>query len=446
MPCELLAIVIAFAPLFTKSVFPHVQVLIQGAILAPASRTVAAALRVMGLSKDKNFQNYHRVLNRSQWSGLKAAAILLKMIVKAFAPFGTILIGVDDTIERRRGDKIKAKGIYRDPVRSSHSHFVKTSGLRWLSFMVLVEVPFAKKVWALPFLTVLCPSERYDKERGVSHRKLTDRARQAILLIARWLLERDLVLVADSSFAALDLLSAVKKKVTVVTRLRMDAALYEPAAKRTQGQKGRPPKKGKRLPTLQQVADSSKTKWTRLAISDWYSSGNREVEISSGSCVWYHSGKDAVGIRWVLIRDPKGKFETQALLCTNEDAEAEQIIRWFIKRWQLEVTFEESRRHLGIESQRQWSDKAIARSTPCLFAMYTLVTLLAQELSNEKKLVIRKAAWYEKEAATFSDAIAGARGYLWEFQHFQTSRNEAEMIKIPRAFLERLTDTLCYAA
>ena len=266
------------------------------------------------------------------------------------------------------------------------------------------------------------------------------------MLIARRLPGREIVVVADSSFAALDLLHSVKEKVTVVTRLRLDAALYEPVAERKKGQPGRPRKKGKRLPTLQQVADNPKTKWERVSIPDWYGSGEREVEITSGSCVWYHIGKEAVPIRWVLIRDPQGKFETQALLCTKLEAEPKQIICWFIKRWQLEVTFEESRRHLGIETQRQWSDKAIARSTPCLFGLYSVVTILAQELAQKKKLSLRRSAWYEKEEATFSDAIAAVRRYLWADQHFQTSKNEAEMIKIPRAFLERLTDTLCYAA
>jgi len=446
MPCELLAIVIAFAPLFTKPVFCHVQVLIQGAILSPSSRTVASALRVMGLSNEKNFQNYHRVLNRAEWSSLEAARVLLSLLVKAFVPSGVILIGMDDTIERRRGEKIKAKGIYRDSVRSSHSHFVKASGLRWLSFMLFVEVPFAGRVWALPFLSVLCPSERYDKERGIEHRKLTDRARQAILLIARWLVGHQIVVAADSSFSALDLLSAVKEKVTVVTRLRMDAALYEPARKRKKAERGRPRKKGKRLATLEQAANNPKTKWEKVLINNWYGVSEREVEITSGSCVWYHSGKEAVPIRYVLIRDPAGKFQTQALLCANPKAEAVEIIKWFIKRWQLEVTFEESRRHLGIETQRQWSSKAIQRTTPSLFGLYSIVTLLTEELTKEKKLNLRRSAWYKKEAAAFSDAIAVVRRYLWAFENFQISKKEVEMIKIPKEFIERLTDTLCYAA
>lgn len=446
MPCELLAIVIAFAPLFTKRVFDHVQVLVQGAILVPRSRTVTQALRVMGKAESCTFQNYHRVLNRAKWSCLLAAQILLKLLIKVFIPGGPIIIGMDDTIERRRGAKIKARGIYRDPVRSSHSHFVKVSGLRWLCCMLLVKVPLAERVWALPFLSVLCPSQRYDKERGRRHSKLTDRARQALKVIARWLAGRQVVVVADSSFAALDLLASVKEAVTVVTRLRLDAALYEPVTVARKPGRGRPRKKGKRLPTLKAVAGARTTTWKRVRLRQWYGTGEREVELASGNCVWYHVGKEAVPIRWVLIRDPLGEFETQALLCTNLEAEPLQIIEWFVLRWQMEVTFEESRRHLGIETQRQWSEKAINRETPSLFGLYSIVAMLAQELAQKKKLVTRRAAWYEKESATFSDAIAAVRRYLWSYQHFQTSSATAEMIKIPRAFVERLTETLCYAA
>ncbi len=187
MPSVLMNFVIAFAPLFSKPIFKRVKVLVMGAIISPHSRTVTNALRVMGLSRDKHFQNYHRVLSRAVWSSLSGSRILLKLLTKAFIEGAELVIGFDDTIERRRGKKIKAKGIYRDAVRSSHSFFVKTSGLRWLSFMLLTEIPFANRVWALPFLTVLCPSERYDEERSIRHRKLTDRARQAILLIKRWL-------------------------------------------------------------------------------------------------------------------------------------------------------------------------------------------------------------------------------------------------------------------
>ena len=445
MPCELINFVVAFAPLFSKPVFKRVEVLLTGAILSPVSRTVTNALRVMGLSREKHFENYHRVLNRDQWSSLQGSRILLNLLVKTFGLTDELVIGFDDTIERRRGEKIKAKGIYRDAVRSSKSFFVKASGLRWLSFMLLTEVAFAKKVWALPFLTVLCPSERYDEERGIRHRKLTDRARQAILLIKKWLPQMNLVLVGDSSFAALNLLNAVRTQVTVVSRLRLDAALYRKARVRRTGQIGRPRKKGKRLPTLQAIIANRQTKWKPISIGNWYGEKRRKIEIVSGKCVWYHVGKEAVPIRWVIIRDPQSRFETQALFSTRTAASPKQIVEWFIKRWQVEVTFEESRRHLGIETQRQWSDKAIGRTTPCLMGIFSLIAMMAQELSKSGKLKIRSAIWYHKEAATFSDAIGCVRRQLWESQSFQTSEKEGEMIKIPRSLMETLTDTLCFA-
>ena len=446
LPFELTTLIVAFAPLFSKPVFRHVQVLLAGAILAPGKRTVTSALRVCGLSTDKHFQNYHRVLNRAVWSSLAASRILLSLLIAAFAPEGVLVMGIDDTIERRRGDQIKAKGIYRDPVRSSHSHFVKASGLRWLSLMLLVEIPWAGRIWALPFLTVLCPSERYHKERGRTHQKLTERARQMLLLVKRWLPQREIVVVADSSFAALELLAAVRAEVTVVTRLRMDAALYEPAPARVAGQRGRPRKKGARLPTLKHVLADAQTTWQSVKVKGWYGEAERKVEITSGTCVWYHTGLPVVPIRWVLVRDPQAEFEAQAFLCTTLETEPVQILEWFVQRWTVEVTFEEARAHLGVETQRQWSDKAIARTTPALFALYSIITLLAADLMETKHLPVRRAAWYAKEAATFSDTIAYVRRWLWSYDHFSMSDKRADLIKVPRALVARLTDTLCYAA
>ncbi len=177
LPSALMGVILRFAPLFSKRVFQHVQVLIAGALLAPGKRTVTSALRVCGLIAEGRFQNYHRVLNRACWSGLCASRALLGVLVETFAPAGPLVFALDDTIERRRGAQIKAQGIYRDPVRSSHSHFVKARGLRWLSLMLTVEVSWAGRVWALPVLTCLCPSERYYEGRERAHKKLTDWAR-----------------------------------------------------------------------------------------------------------------------------------------------------------------------------------------------------------------------------------------------------------------------------
>ena len=213
---EYTTILTAFAGLFSKRVWQHVQILLLGAILAPGQRTVTAILRIMGLSGEKNFENFHRVLNRAIWSSREASRVLLGLLVATLAILGPVVLGLDDTIERRRGAKIKAKGIYRDPVRSSHSHFVKASGLRWLSLMLLAPIPWAKRVWALPFLTVLVPSERYYEKRQRAHKKLTDWARQVLLQVRRWLPGRKLVVVMDAGYAAIDFLGQVAKLVVIM--------------------------------------------------------------------------------------------------------------------------------------------------------------------------------------------------------------------------------------
>jgi hypothetical protein len=438
-----------FTPLFSLRVWRHVEVLLVGALLAPAQRTVTAALRVTGRGPLPQFHRYHRVLSRDRWSGLAAGRVLLQLLVAAFAPTGPLVFGIDETIERRRGKRIAAKGIYRDAVRSSHSHFVKASGLRWVCLMLLVPVPWAARTWALPVLTALAPSERYDTDHGRRHKTVTDWARQLLLTVRRWWPERGIVAVADSSYAALDFLaacSAWRTPVTVITRLRLDAALYEPAPPRQPHQNGRPRIKGKRLPTLATVATATTICWTPVTVAQWYGAGARTVEVASETAVWYHSGLPPVALRWVLIRDPEGQFATQALLCTDSAVEPVQILAWFVQRWQLEVTFEEARRHLGIETQRQWSDLAIQRTTPALFGLFAVVTLLVQHRATETALPVRQAAWYRKEHPTFADALAAVRRDLWQHVTFPTSVADSDCVKVPRALVERFTETLAYAA
>jgi hypothetical protein len=446
LPLAIATIIGAFAPLFSRRVFEHVKLLIVGAILAPGKRTITSVLRVMGRSDDKHFQNYHRVLNRAQWLPLEASHRLLGLLLDAFVPEGPVVMGLDETIERRRGEQIAAKGIYRDPVRSSHTHFVKASGLRWVSLMLLTRIPWAARVWALPFLTVLAPSERYYQVRGRRPHSLLDRARQAVRLVRRWLPTRELVVVADNTYAALEWLDAVRHAVCVITRLRLDAALYEPAPPRQPRQNGRPRKKGTRLPTLEKVLTDAMTPWTTVTMANWYGEGERRVQITSNTAVWYHAGKPVVPIRWVLIRDPQGQFDPQALLATNLQLTPIQILTYFVQRWQMEATFEEARAHLGVETQRQWSEKATARTTPALLALYSLVTLMAAHLIGTHPMPVRTAAWYRKAHATFSDTIALVRQCLWRQCHFSMSQAAADVVKIPRSLYERFTDVLCYAA
>jgi DDE superfamily endonuclease len=450
LPATMIRALAPFAPLFSKSVWQHVQVLVAGAILASGRRTVSSALRAMGLDQQKRFHRYHRVLSRASWSSREASRIRLRLLVEAFVPEGDpLVVGIDETLERRYGKKIAAKGVYRDPVRSTHENFVKSSGLRWVCVMLLVEVPWASRVWALPFLSALAPSERYAAERGKRHKKITEWAWQLLLLVRRWYPEREIVAVADRAYASLKLLSrcrSLSKPVTFVTRLRLDAALYEPAPTRHPGQRGRPRLKGERLPNLSVVAEAPKTVWKLTKIANWYGNGDCMVEIASQTAVWYSTGLFAVPVRWVLVRDPRGEFKTQALLCTDLEADPQKIASWFVMRWQLEVTFQEVRRHLGFETQRQWSDLAIRRTTPALLGLFSVITLFAHRQTTQVVGVFRQVAWYHKRHPTFADALALVRKELWVSAAFCGSPVQSDTVKVPRAFVERLTDAVCYAA
>src|SRR3954453_1006087 len=443
LPPAIVLVLRLFEPVFSERVWDWAKVLMVGAILAPGQRTVAAVLRVMGLSEERQFQNYHRVLNRATWSSLAVSRILLVALVGVFVPADApIVVGLDDTIERRWGAKIAARGIYRDPVRSSKGHFVKASGLRWISVQLLARIPWAERAWGLPFLTVLAPSERYAQERKRRHKTLSDWARQIVKQLRRWLPGRALVVVADSTYAVLELLAAcagLAEPVTVVTRLRLDAALYDPAPARQPGTRGAPRKKGDRQPSLAQRLVDPATRWDAITVR-WYGGEMRLVELASGTALWYPPGVPVVPLRWVLIRDPAGQLEPQALLSTDLAVLPRQIVEWFVLRWQLEVTFEEARAHLGIETQRQWSDLAILRTTPALLGLLSLVALFAHHLLHGQALPVRQAAWYAKPLPPFVDPLPPVPQQLWPVSFSSLPPPQPEMVTIPRALLVRMTD------
>jgi hypothetical protein len=448
LPGRFAAIILTFAPMFVQErSWRHAEPLLIGAILAPGKRTVTSLLRITGLSRERRFTNYHRVLNRAAWDPRAAARLLLGLLIAVFAPSGPVVLGIDDTIERRRGKRIRAKGIYRDPVRSSKGHFVKASGLRWLSLMLLAPIPWAGRIWALPFLTALAPSERYCRERGKRHKKLTDWARQMALQARRWLPGRELVLLGDRSFAALDFLVTLARHGLIgITRLRLDAALYEPAPPRSPGTVGRPRTKGARLPNLAVILADEHTRWVQVAVPGWYGEGERVIELCSATALWRHAGLPVVPIRWVLLRDPQRRFDPQALLCTDPARDPLQVVRWFVQRWQVEVTFREVRDHLGVETQRQWSDRAIARTTPCLLALFSIVTLLAAHLDRRARSAVCIDAWYRRPRPTFTDTLAAVRRQFWREQGLLLASRHPEVRKLRPGLRHGIVYALCHAA
>jgi hypothetical protein len=448
LPPEIIQAIRPFTQVFSERVWDWAQVLLIGAILAPGKRTVTSALRVMGLKNEKQYQNYHRVLNRAKWSSLQASRILLGVLVPVLVAAGVpVVVAADETLERRWGPKIKEKGIFRDAVRSSKRYTVYSSGLRWVSMMLLVPVPWSQRVWALPFLTVLAPGEKTNVANGKRHKTSIDWIGQMIGAVRRWLPEKMLVLVTDGGLTAVKLglrCARYANPVTYVSRLRLDAVLHDPPGPQPRGKRGPKPKKGKRQPSLKTVLLDPSTQWTKCEI-DWYGGKRRIIEIATGVALWYTPGYDPLPIRWVLVRDPLGELDPVAFFATDQSATPLQILAWFIMRWNVEVTFEEARAHLGVETQRQWSDLAITRTTPALLGLFSLVTVLAHRLTEDKPFPARSAAWYTKVEPTFSDAIALVRRHLWTRTKFTNSPSDTGFVEIPASVLHGLVDSLCYA-
>jgi hypothetical protein len=281
-------------------------------------------------------------------------------------------------------------------VRSSHTHFVKTSALRWICVVLLAPIPWTSRVWALPLLSALAYySERYAREHSKRHKKLTKWAWQMLLLVRRWHPEREIVAVADGGYASLKLLErcrSLSNPITLITCLRLDAALYEPAPPRRAGQIGQPRLKGSRLPNLSEIAQDLRTDWTPITVADWYGRKKHTVEVVSGTAVWHSTGLPAIPLRWVQIRDPQAEFDTKALLCTDLGVDPERIIRWFVRRWQMESTFHEARQCLGFETQRHCSERAIQGTAPALLGLFSLVTLIAHQQKGRISGYVRRAA------------------------------------------------------
>lgn len=449
LPPEIILLVSNFAPVFSKQVWSHALILLLGAILAPGKRTVTSALQIMGLADEKHYINYHRVLSRAKWSSLSLSRILLGLLVllllSADAPL--IVIG-DDTLERRRGQKIKAKSVFRDAVRSSQKKVVTSFGLRWVCLMLLVPLPWTTRPWALPFMTVLAPSERTNHQLHKRHKTCIDWLGQMLSQVRRWWPTRRLILLVDGGYASVALglrCGAFRLPVTCVTRLRLDAALYDPPSLPVPGRRGPKPKKGARQRSLAARAIDPDSAWLPITLT-WYDHQPRSLQMLSGTALWYTPGCKPLPIRWILVHDPAGQLRDQAYLCTAQTASPEQILHWVILRWNIEVTFEEVRAHLGVETQRQWSDQAIARTTPLLLGLFSLVTLIAHELASDQQLPVSQTAWYHKEEATFADVLAFVRRQIWRALYCVQSTPTPDASLIPPPQMDQLLEALCYAA
>jgi hypothetical protein len=443
-----------FAVAFTAPTFRHALVLVAGTILASGRRTVAAALRAVGLGEERRFTTYHRVLNRGVWSALVLSRLLLDLLVRAFlAPDAPLELVVDGTLERRRGRKVAWKGRFHDAARSQSGHVVTSDGIHWVCVMLLAPVPWSRRRWALPFLAIPTFTPAISARLGRPHRTAPERTEILVRLIRRWQPQRTIQVVGDSGFAVVRLAHVCGAvRVRLVSRLVLNAQLYDPPPVRPASTPGVKPKKGPRQPKLVDRLDATtvtarRTTWQRQMVA-WYGQQRRLLDVATGTALWHTDGCDPLPIRWVLVRDPQGRLSPYALFCTDQEVDATAILAAYLQRWNAEVTFEEARAHLGLETQRQWTTRAVGRTTPCLLGLFSMIVLMAHA-AHPDRLPMRRAAWYPKPEATFSDALAAARRELWATCANGDSpapSGTPPLANPPAHLLSFLVDAACYAA
>lgn len=450
----------------TAPVFARMVTLICGAILAPRERTVTACLRAAGLSDASDYSAYHRVFSRARWSALWMSRLLLDLLARAFlAPGEPLILIVDDTLERRSGKRIRWRGWFHDAARSTGRQVVCSEGIRWLVVALLVQTPWCKRPWALPFLSVPLLSEKRCVELGRKHRPQTEWAALLVERIRRWQPERPIIVLADGGYASTRMVAACQElsqassggpSVVLVSKLRMDAVLHAPAPAVQPGRRGPRPRKGKRLQSLKERAEraeraqerdqDAQTCWTDVAVS-WYQGGQVSVRMHTDTALWCRNGTRPVDIRFVLLQCPDPRYAATALFCSDENLSAQQILALYLLRWNIEVTFEEMRSSLGFETGRHFSDRAVGRVTPCLFGLMSLVTLMARLLHPEQ-LPVQATRWYKKEEPTFRDALAAVRMHLWGAEMYgklQHSPEHPGMCLFPIALLRTLQRVVCQA-
>jgi DDE superfamily endonuclease len=429
----MITILLTFAPLFSRPVFNNALQLMVAHFLCTGRRTITNLLRRIGKDQDYKFTKYFYVIRKAKWSPFQSSKILLLLIIERLLPKNSqIEINIDAHLNKRRGPKIKGLGYHRDAIASSKRQKVLTTGHNWLVATICVRMFGSKYKWSLPFLSYLLTPEKplssslnqVDLKGKIRHKKMTKATCQIILQIRRWLgPERSIVVVADSAFACREICkTCIKSNVIFCTQLRLDASLYDFPPRQPSKGRGRPRIVGARLPNLESLINDKKQRWIRLSIP-WYGGKSKELDVLTGTCLWYHNTVGGVPIRWVLTKDPKGEGKPIAILMTDFRICAEQVIAFYIGRWPIETTFQEINQHLGLETIHTWSDLSVNRTAPAIIASYSIACLVVNQAVKDTGIEItpETSSWYSKSTVTFSDVMIYLKLLILNKKYFTQS-------------------------
>jgi hypothetical protein len=435
----------ALCSAFARPTYERFVILMLAAIVTVGSHTVLNVLRTVSALNVGHASSYHRVFSRSPWSTWRLGRALAHWIIQHFVPDGKIRLVGDETVDEHRGKKVFGKDRHRDAVRSSHSYTAFRYGHKWIVLAVLVQFPFARRPWALPVLVVLDRSKGSSKRR---HRTPAQLMRKMLKVMMHWFPERSLVFAGDSAYCSHDLVRAAArrrrpKRLTLISRFHPDANLYALPPRRTGRERGRPRKKGKKLPCPERAAASARVR-QRLNVA-WYGGSRRNVEVVTGTGHWYKAGEGLVAVLWVFVHDLSGTHRDDYFFTTDLSLTATQVIEFFTGRWSIETTFQEMRSYLGLETTRGRKKETVLRLAPCLFGLYTVVAALYAQMPARYQRT-RLVDWAGKTDTTFSDAMTAVRRWLWQEWIFAMPGHTAAFSKLRPPFREMLLCALAPAA
>ena len=444
IPSAVEPLLLQFSLAFTEPTFQRFSVLMLSAILTTGRRTISNLLRTAPALAPGHASSYHRVFSCRHWSLWPLGRVLAHAILNYLVPEGPVYVVVDDTVDEHRGKYVYGKACHRDAVRSTHSYTAYRWGHKWVVLAILVQFPFASRPWALPVLVALYHSKEWNKQQHLRHKTPPEIARQLLAVLMRWFPERQFILAGDGGFSTHDLARFAQRhprRAVLVGRFPPDANLYAPPPQHRG--KGRPRKKGQKLPSPAAVVARTK-KRVRLTVR-WYGGKSRRVETVTGTGHWYKAGKGLVEVRWVYVHDLSGTHRDEYFFSTDISMTPQELIETYTGRWSIEVTFEEMRAHHGLETTRGRSRETVLRMVPCLFGLYSVTALLYAWLP-EKEQQAATIEWVGKSTVTFSDALTCVRRWLWREWVFETCGHAAAFAKLPAPFRDLLCYTLAPAA
>ena len=381
-------------------------------VLTVGSRTVSNVLRTIGRLGPGDASSYHRLFSKRRWSTWKLSRALIAFILEHWVPEGPVALAGDDSVDGHPGKKVYGKGCHRDAVRSTHSMTVYRWGHKWVVLAILVKFPFAHRPWALPVIVVLYRSKPFDEEHGLPHRTPAELMRRMLAVLIHWFPERKWQFVGDGGFGTHPLAHFChrhRRRLTLVSKFYPDANLYDAPPPRTK-KRGRPRKRGQKLPSPQEVVSKTK-KFKRLTVS-WYGGGRRRVEVTHGTGHWFKNSVGLVPVLWVYVRDLTGTHRDEYFFTTDVRLSLKRVIELYTARWSIETTFQEMRSYLGLETTRGRTENTVLRTAPCLFGLYSVVALCYAVLPV-RGLHIATISWSGKNTITFSDAMTTVRRWIW---------------------------------